>query len=144
MTRKPLAAGKLPLELLVQLLSDEAPPPAELLLGAQIGEDACAIDMPAGALVAAADPITLTSEDSGRLAVAVNANDVAVTGARPCWFTAVVLVPPGTDEGLVRDLFRSIRRALSHLGAYLVGGHTEVTDAVTRPVVVGQMLGPAE
>lgn len=141
---KPLAAGKLPLELLVELLRDQGPTPPELLLGAEIGEDACAIDVPAGALVAAADPITLTSEDAGRLAVIVNANDVAVTGARPRWFMAVVLVPPGTDEQIVRELFDSIRRALAEIGAYLVGGHTEVTGAVARPVVVGQMLGMAE
>jgi hydrogenase expression/formation protein HypE len=30
------------------------------------------------------------------------------------------------------------------VGATLVGGHTEITDAVTGPVVVGQMLGVAE
>jgi hydrogenase maturation factor len=128
----------------MELLSDDRPMPAELLLGARIGEDACAIEVHSGALVAAADPITLTSEESGRLAVLVNANDVAVTGARPRWFMAVVLVPPGTDEEDVRGLFDSIRTTLRELGAYLVGGHTEVTDAVCRPVVVGQMLGTTE
>lgn len=141
---KPLSAGKLPFELLVELLREDGPTPPELVLGARIGEDACAVDVPAGALVAAADPITLTSADAGRLAVLVNANDVAVTGARPRWFMAVVLVPPDTDEEEVRDLFHSIRTTLSELGAHLVGGHTDVTDAVSRPVVVGQMFGVAE
>jgi hydrogenase maturation factor len=143
-TGKPLSAGKLPFELLVDLLRDHTPAPSELVLGAQIGEDACAIKLPPGVLVAATDPITLTSEDAGRLAVAVNANDVAVSGARPRWFMAVVLVPPGTDEEFVRELFTSIRCELAGFGAYLVGGHTEVTAAVTRPVVVGQMFGLAE
>jgi hydrogenase maturation factor len=69
---------------------------------------------------------------------------VAVTGARPRWFLSVVLVPPGTTENAVEELFRSIREALARIGAHLVGGHTEVTPAVTRPVVVGQMLGVAE
>jgi hydrogenase expression/formation protein HypE len=69
---------------------------------------------------------------------------VAVTGARPRWFLSVVLVPPGTTEDAVEELFRSIRDALTRIGAHLVGGHTEVTPAVTRPVVVGQMLGVAE
>jgi hydrogenase expression/formation protein HypE len=139
-----LAAGKLPLELLSRLLDELPPPPPELRLGARIGEDACAIEVPGGVLIAAADPITLTSEDAGGLAVAVNANDVAVSGARPRWFLAVVLVPPGTTERHVHDLFRSIRHSLADLGAHLVGGHTEVTPAVTRPVVIGQMLGLAE
>jgi hydrogenase maturation factor len=139
-----LAAGKIPLELLTRLLSELPPPPPELRLGARIGEDACGIEVDRGVIVAAADPITLTSEDAGRLAVLVNANDVAVSGARPRWFLAVVLVPPESTEELVQGLFRTIRDTLDELGAHLVGGHTEVTPAVTRPVVVGQMLGLAE
>jgi hydrogenase maturation factor len=138
-----LASGKLPLELLAQLLADLSLPP-EVRIGAGIGEDACAIEVSDGVLVVAADPITLTSEDIARLSVIVNANDVAVTGARPRWFLAVVLVPPGTGEAVVRELFAALRQALSTLGAFLVGGHTEVTPAVNRPVVVGQMLGMAE
>jgi hydrogenase expression/formation protein HypE len=141
---RPLPSGKIPQELLVSLLAELPPPPPELRLGARIGEDACAIEVPEGLLVVAADPITLTSEEAARLAVIVNANDVAVTGARPRWFLAVVLVPPATDEDVVRKLFVALQRAVDDLGAYLVGGHTEVTTAVTRPVVVGQMLGLAE
>jgi hydrogenase expression/formation protein HypE len=139
-----LAAGKIPVDLLVSLLADLPPPPPEVRVGAALGEDACGIEVAGGIVVASADPITLTSEDAGRLAVLVNANDVAVSGARPRWFLAVVLVPPGSTEGLVHGLFRSIQGALDELGAHLVGGHTEVTPAVSRPIVVGQMLGLAE
>ena len=141
---RPLASGKIPLELLNRLIAEFPPPPPEVRLGARIGEDACGIEIAGGVLVAAADPITLTSAEVGRLSVIVNANDVAVCGARPRWFLAVVLVPPGTTEGAVRELFAAVRRALSELGAYLVGGHTEVTPAVNQPTVVGQMLGLAE
>ena len=97
--------------------------------------------MPAGALVASSDPITMTSRSVGAHAVTINANDVAVTGARPRWFLSTVLLPPGTDEDDVRSLFAEMHRSLEHLGAVLVGGHTEVTPAVRQPVVVGQMLG---
>ncbi len=139
-----LGAGKIPLELLTRLLAELPPPPPELRLGARVGEDACAFEVSGGVVVAATDPITLTSEEAGRLAVLVNANDVAVCGATPRWFLSVVLVPPDSTHALVEGLFRSIRLALQEIGAYLVGGHTEVTPAVTRPVVVGQMLGTAE
>jgi hydrogenase maturation factor len=141
---RPLAGGKLPVELLTALLAELPAWPPELRLGPRASEDACAIEIPAGILVAATDPITLASEELGRLAVIVNANDVAVTGARPRWFLAVVLVPPGAEASLVRSLFRAIQAALAGVGATLVGGHTEVTPVVTRPVVVGQMLGLAE
>jgi len=139
-----LASGKLPLALLARLLAGLPPPPPEVRLGAAVGEDACGIEVPGGVLVVAADPITLTSEDLGRLSVIASANDVAVSGARPRWFLAVVLVPPGTSEGAISDLFSSLSRAASDLGASLVGGHTEVTPSVSRPLVVGQMLGLAE
>jgi hydrogenase expression/formation protein HypE len=141
---RPLETGKLPHDLLAGLLAGLPPLPPEVRLGAGIGEDACGIDVPAGTLVVAADPITLTAEDIALLSVVVNANDVAVCGARPQWFLAVVLVPPGTVEGVVRDLFVALPRALAEVGASLVGGHTEVTPSVNRPLVIGQMLGLVE
>jgi hydrogenase maturation factor len=144
MARRSLASGKIPVELLTDLLADLPPAPPEVRLGPAVGEDACAVEIPGGILVAASDPITLTGENIGRWSVVVNANDVAVTGTRPRWFLAVVLVPPQTTEPAVRELFADIRRSLLSVGAHLVGGHTEVTPAVTQPVVVGQMLGLAE
>jgi hydrogenase maturation factor len=142
--RDPLPTGKLPPELLRELLLSQGPLPSEVRLGPALGEDACAIDVPGGALVAATDPITLTGSGVGSHAVVINANDVAVMGVRPRWFLAAVLLPVGTDERAVRGIFASTRTALEAVGATLVGGHTEVTDAVVRPVVVGQMLGLAE
>jgi hydrogenase maturation factor len=115
-----------------------------VLLGPAVGEDACAIEIPAGVLVAATDPITLTGSGVGAHAVAINANDVAVTGVRPRWFLVTVLLPVGTAAPEVRALFRETREALARLGATLVGGHTEVTPVVRQTVVVGQFLGVAE
>ncbi|HJX47421.1 MAG TPA: AIR synthase related protein, partial [Gaiellaceae bacterium] len=143
-TGRPLRSGKLPAELLADLLAELPAAPPELRLKPRVGEDACAIEIPAGILIAATDPITLSSVEIGRLAVIVNANDLAVTGARPRWFLAVILVPPGTGESVVRDLFAAVGVALTEVGAFLVGGHTEVTPVVTRPIVIGQMLGLAE
>jgi hydrogenase expression/formation protein HypE len=144
MPRIPIPAGKLPTETLGRLLAELAPLPPEVRLGPAIGEDAAAIDVPAGVLVAATDPITLTGREIGRLAVIINANDVAVMGARPRWFLAAVLMPVGATEADVEELFVTMRDALAEVGAALVGGHTEITDAVTQPLIVGQMLGIAE
>lgn len=143
-TSTPIPVGKLPTDLLARLLADLGPRPPEVRLGPAIGEDACALEVPAGVLVAATDPITLTGREIGRLAVTVNANDVAVMGVRPRWFLATVLLPPGTTEADVDELFAAMRGGLAGVGAVLVGGHTEITAAVNQPVVVGQMLGIAE
>jgi hydrogenase maturation factor len=144
MSGRRLATGKLPAGLLRELLDASAAPAPEVRVGPRIGEDACAIDLAAGTLVVATDPITLTGSEVGAHAVVINANDVAVMGVRPRWFLASVLLPEGSDEGDVRALFRGMRSALDRVGATLVGGHTEVTAAVSQPVVVGQMLGHAE
>jgi hydrogenase maturation factor len=141
MPRGTLHSGKLPFPLLRELLASPVGLPAEVKLGPAIGEDACAIEVPGGVLIAGTDPITLTSSSVGAHAVLCNANDVAVMGVRPRWFLAAVLLPEGTSEDDVRALFRMTREALAQVGASLVGGHTEVTSAVTQPVVVGQMLG---
>jgi len=140
----PLQAGKLPAKLLAELLAGLPVPPAEVLLGPRIGEDACAIEVPGGVLVAATDPITFTAQEIGRFSVIVNANDVAVMGVRPRWFLAVILLPSGSTQAMVREVFSSMQDSLAHVGAALVGGHTEVTRAVTQPLVVGQFLGLAE
>ncbi len=137
----PLRPGKLPPKLLREILAEQSNLPDEVRLGPALGEDACAIDVPEGTLIAAADPITLTGSDVGAHAVVINANDVAVMGVQPRWFMAVVLLPAGTCESDVRALFRSMRSALDDVGATLVGGHTEVSDAVNQPIVVGQMMG---
>jgi len=137
----PLPFGKLPPELLRELLEAGPPLPTEVRLGPGIGEDACAIDVAAGTLVATTDPITLTGSDVGAHSVVINANDVAVMGVRPRWFLAAVLLPGGTNSDEVRALFAAMRAAVDEAGVALVGGHTEVTAAVSQPVVVGQMLG---
>lgn len=139
-----LLLGKLPPDLLRELLAHGPVSGPELLLGPAVGEDAAAIEIPAGVLIAATDPITLTGSRVGAHAVWINANDVAVMGARPRWFLCTVLLPEGTREDEVRELFAETTRALDRVGAALVGGHTEVTAVVSQPLVVGQMLGLLE
>jgi hydrogenase maturation factor len=74
--------------------------------------------------------------------VNVNANDIATSGARPLWFLATLLLPEGfTTPELVAGIFSQIRRACEALEIELVGGHTEITTGLDRPILVGQMLG---
>ena len=144
MSKAGLESGKLPPTLLAELLVTGRPPPPELLLPPTVGEDAGVVAVRGGALIAASDPVTLTGQDVGAHAVLVNANDIAVMGARPRWFTATVLLPPGITVDDVRALYRQMHEALAALDAVLVGGHVEVTDAVRRTVVVGHMMGLRE
>ena len=87
------------------------------------------------------DPVTFTTIHVGWYVVQVNANDIAVTGARPCWFQPTILLPPGTRFSQVIAIARDIDRACRTLGIAVTGGHTEVTDGVTRVIVAGDMQG---
>ena len=62
----------------------------------------------------------------------------------PRWFLATLLVPETTTEKDAEGIFDQIQDACALLGATLVGGHSEVTRSVGRPVVVGCMLGEVE
>jgi hydrogenase expression/formation protein HypE len=92
-------------------------------------------------LVVAADPITFATDQIGHYAVAVNANDIAVRGATPRWFLATLLLPAGTTRADVQAIMEALAAACRALDIDLVGGHTEVTSGIDRPIVAGTMLG---
>ncbi|MCX6372712.1 MAG: HAD-IA family hydrolase [Actinobacteria bacterium] len=138
----PLPHGKLPNELLGRYLRGLAPADRSVLVPAGIGEDVTALDI-AGAdtLVAHGDPITLSSRRLAEYAVLVNANDIAASGGVPRWLLTTVLLPAGTTASEALALLADLGAAATSIGVALVGGHTEVSDAFTRPVVSATMLG---
>ena len=140
-----LPVGKLPAEVLRGLLRICRPPASSgVIIGPRYGEDAAVIDLGTKYLVAKTDPITFTEERIGWYAVNINANDIAALGAKPRWFLATVLLPEGrTTVRLARRIFHDIHVTCGSLGIALCGGHTEITAGLTRPMVVGQMLGEA-
>lgn len=141
----PLPVGKLPAELLQRLFAKYAPQDERVVVGPRVGEDAAVLDMGERYLVATTDPITFATDEMGWYALHVNANDLAVRGARPRWFLATLLLPEGSaTESQVETLFAELAEGCAALGASLVGGHTEVTAGLPRPIVVGAMLGEVE
>jgi hydrogenase maturation factor len=141
----PLPLGKLRPDLLRDLLADQHASDPRVVVGPRVGEDAAVLDMGDRYLVATTDPITFVTEDLGWYALVVNANDLAVRGAAPRWFLATCLLPEGrTSEPAVRTLFAQLGAACRTLGVALVGGHTEVTPGLDRPIVVGTMLGEVD
>ena len=140
-----LAVGKLPPQILERLLGKLAPADPRVVMGPRLGEDAAVLDMGDRYLVATADPITFATDEAGWYALHVNANDIAVRGARPMWFLATVLLPEGAaTDATVERLFADLGEACAELGVALIGGHTEVTAGLPRAIVSGCMLGEVE
>jgi hydrogenase maturation factor len=137
-----LPTGKLPLDELRPLLARVGSRDPRVAVGPQPGEDAAVIEFGDRALVVATDPVTFAADRIGWYAVHVNANDVAVLGARPAWFFVVLLLPErGTTPALVDAIMADVDTACRQVGATVCGGHTEITQGLDRPIVVGQMLG---
>jgi hydrogenase expression/formation protein HypE len=137
-----LPTGKLPGALLQALLDKHVAHDPRVVVGPRVGEDAAVIDLGDRYLVATADPITFATEELGWYALQVNANDIVVRGATPRWFLATLLLPAGaTDDEAVRRVFAQLAEACQALDVALVGGHTEITHGIDRPIVAGTMLG---
>lgn len=135
--------GKLPHKLLAEMLSkvelDE-----RVVVGPGIGMDAAVIEFGDRLLVTKTDPITFATDLIGWYAVSINANDIAAMGADPKWFMATILLPTSCERSEVEAVFDQITSACRDLGVALVGGHTEITHDLDRPIVVGCMLGETD
>lgn len=137
-----LRAGKLPGPLLHRLITAYATrPDPDVLVPTGYGRDAAAIQIGDRQIVVKSDPITFATEGAARYLLAVNANDIACMGGIPRWITVVALLPEGISEATVEALFADIQEACDDSGIALIGGHTEVTLGLNRPLLIGTMIG---
>jgi len=90
------------------------------------------------------DPITATSKDIGRLAVIVNLNDIATSFATPLAITVTILAPVGTTQEEIKKIMSDISDECVKNKIQVIGGHTEVTSAVNRPIVSITAFGRIE
>jgi hydrogenase expression/formation protein HypE len=138
----PLAAGKLPNDLLQGFLEEFRVADPSVLIEPGVGEDIAAVDAGgADVLVLKSDPITFATDAIGHYAVLVNANDIATAGADPRWFLTTLLLPCGIVPSEVRGIMGELAAMCARWNIALCGGHTEITDAVRRPLVIGMMAG---
>ena len=143
MSKSPiLPIGKVSKDVLERLVFTCLGTPSDrLIIGPKVGEDAALIDMGDKILIAKANPITGAINRIGWLAVHVNANDVAVRGARPLWYMSIVFLPEGSKESLLETIMKDQHEACNEIGICVVGGHTEVAPDLNRPIIAGFMMG---
>jgi len=136
--------GKIPTEVLLRsVFPYKGKFDASVILGSSVGEDAALISFGNDVLVLTTDPVTGAASDIGWVSVHVNANDVACRGAAPRWFLCDVLLPEKAGVGVLESIMRQIDRAAKEVHVAVVGGHTEVTPGLRRPIVAGYMMGVA-
>ncbi len=147
--------GKLPLNLLEQMISQMKNQNPGIIQGPKIGCDVAVLDYEKAIqkakhfyqskkdayLVIKTDPITFPTSNPGKYSVIVNANDVVTSGALPFGFNATIIMPVGCTHQDIIDIQKGIDSECQKNNISLLGGHTEISASVKTPVVSGTMIG---
>ena len=137
-----LPVGKLPAKILAGFLGRITLNDPRVLVGPGIGLDCAVIEFGETLLVFKSDPITFATEEIGWYAVHVNANDIATTGAVPRWILTTLLLPEGrTTPEIADQIHDQITASCEEIGVTIIGGHTEITHGLDRPILVVTMIG---
>ncbi|HHY91046.1 MAG TPA: AIR synthase, partial [Clostridiales bacterium] len=113
----------------------------EVLIRPEIGEDCAVVDFGEYACVLSTDPITGAVNEVGRLAVNIACNDIASSGVEPLGLMFTVLAPEGTTEEDIHEIMRQAGEAAAALHVEIIGGHTEITNAVNKIVISTTAIG---
>lgn len=147
--------GKLPLDLLEEILKQKDESSKGLIQGPKVGSDVAVVDYKKAIkqvlefynskatvyFVTKTDPITFPTPEPGRYAVIVNTNDVVTSGALPYGFSATIIVPEGSPKELIFSIQKSIYDECKKNNIIVLGGHTEISSSVNTPIVSGSMIG---
>ena len=107
----------------------------ESLTMPRVGEDCAALDFGGDLIVMSMDPITSAGDKSlGLLSVHVNCNDAICMGAEPVGLLVTLLLPPDYPTEGIGHIADDLAAAAQVANVDILGGHTEFTDAVTRPI----------
>ncbi len=134
--------GKLPNDILKKMILDKIKKTRqEILIRPGIGEDCCSIDFGENICVMSTDPITGTTNEIGKLAVHISCNDIASCGAEPIGLLVTILAPPKTTENDLGTIMNQLSEEASLVNVDILGGHTEITTAVNRTVLICTCVG---
>jgi hydrogenase maturation factor len=132
-----LPLGKIPVDVLNRtVLKMTGARSRAVLTGPKAGVDFAVVKLDRGYMIVSSDPITGITSGAGSYAVVVSANDVATSGNAPQFLESVILLPEGATSATLRQVAAEMDGAARRLGITMVGGHTEVTPGLDRPIVI--------
>lgn len=106
-----------------------------------IGEDCSVISFGDMECVVSTDPITGAEKNGGKLAVNINCNDIASSGVEPVGILVTILAPEGSTLDDINNIMKQVDDETKKLNLEILGGHTEVTNAVNRMVISCTAIG---
>jgi hydrogenase expression/formation protein HypE len=117
-------------------------PNERLLYGPAVGRDAAVVKLLNDKiLVVKSDPITGALNHIGRYVIIINANNIAVLGARPLFFISTILLPINSAPDDLELICRDMDYAAKEINVSIIGGHSEICAGITNPILCGFMIG---
>lgn len=115
---------------------------SDIIAGPGVGEDCAAVRCGRDEVMAlTTDPVTAASENAGAIGVHICCNDIASSGIKPLGLLVTLLLPPSTEKSQLSEVMKQINDTARELEVNILGGHTEVTDAVNRIVISITAIG---
>ena len=139
-----LPVGKVPMETLEELILSSIKKGKNIEVGPSLGVDFAAINLDGQYLIISSDPVTGVQSNIGWYAVHVCCNDVATSGVKPSYLEVVILLPNDSDTTLVKKISDDILSAASELDVSIIGGHTELTRGIDKPIIITTAMGLAK
>lgn len=137
-----LEIGKLKTELLEKyIFNNLSSNREEVIIKSGTGLDNAVMDFGGDLIVASTDPITGASKNIGSLAINVSVNDVSCQGADPVGVLMTVLIPPSATLEDLKEIVEDANKTAKKLNVDIIGGHTEITDAVNKILISTTVLG---
>lgn len=115
----------------------------DVILGSAFGEDVAVTRVGDDLLLSHVDPIVGAVNGIGWLAVHVACNDIAASGIKPRWIQLLVMLPSQEDTSDLKQIMCDAARAAESLEVTIIGGHTEASNGLKRPLVAATALAPA-
>ncbi len=113
----------------------------EVRVRSGIGLDCAVLDFGGDLIVTSTDPITGASKNIGSLAINVSVNDVSCQCADPVGVLMTVLIPPSATIDELKEIIEDANATAKKLNVDIIGGHTEVTEAVNKILISTTVLG---
>ncbi len=113
----------------------------DVITGAAVGEDNAIVDFGDEVAILSTDPITGAANDIGSLAVNISCNDISTSGGEPIGLLMTILAPPDATYEDIQMIMKDAGETAEKLNVEIIGGHTEITDAVNKIVVSTTAIG---
>ncbi|AKL93976.1 hydrogenase expression/formation protein HypE [Clostridium aceticum] len=137
-----MEVGKVPTDILKEVIFKNIQHKrSEVLVRPNIGEDCAVVDFGENVCVMSTDPITGAVKDIGSLSIHISCNDIASNGVEPIGVMMTILAPIGTTKEDLSYVMQEANRAAASINVEIIGGHSEITDAVNRMVITTTAIG---